>query len=59
MNKYWEKRINDNLAFTDKLANSHMKRLQTLYNETLVKVDGKINTLYINMLKDGGITTTQ
>jgi hypothetical protein len=55
---YWQKRTQENLEMADRLADSHMKRLQNFYYQTLQKVDGKIKDLYIKMLKDGGITTT-
>lgn len=62
MNKskaYWKKRADENLKIVDNLCDSHMKRLQMFYYETLRKVDDKIKDIYILMLKNGGdISTT-
>lgn len=56
--KYWQKRTAENLKIADKLVDSHMKRLQKYYYETLAKVEKEIDALYIKMLKDDGISTT-
>jgi SPP1 gp7 family putative phage head morphogenesis protein len=58
MNKYWEKRIAENLKSVDKTGNAHMLRLKKFYGETLEKVDHQINKIYVGMLQDGGVTTT-
>ena len=55
---YWQRRNEENLALADSLADSHMKRLQVYHYETLQNIDARINKLYVAMLQDGGISTT-
>jgi SPP1 gp7 family putative phage head morphogenesis protein len=55
---YWKKRTEENLAIADKLSDAHLLRLQKQYYETLKRVDAQINRLYVAMLKDGEISTT-
>lgn len=56
--KYWQDRADENVRYAEKMAGSHTQRLQKFYAETLKKADLEINKLYVVMLKDGGITTT-
>lgn len=56
--KYWQKRTAENLDIADRLADSHMRRLQIEYYKTLERVEKRILKLYNTMLAEGSISTT-
>jgi len=55
---YWHARNEANLAIADRLADSHLSRLHRHYLDTIEKVDRVVNRLYVGMMSEGGITTT-
>lgn len=58
MNSYWNSRAEQNEKHSLSLENNLLKEQKAQYKKVLSKIDDEVNKLYMQMLRDGGISTT-